>query len=165
MRITGWIPMFLIGACCWASPCSQNRKEAEYYTAAYARHYGLPVEFVRAVIAQESGWQPCARSRKGAVGIMQLMPETAARLGVRNRCDVKENISGGVRYLAWLTSRYHGDLRLATAAYYAGERAIDRRGLSYSNRDVVTYVVQVRARNETEKLVWSKQRCRLRSGR
>lgn len=96
---------------------------------------------------------------------MQLMPETAARLGVRNRCDVKENISGGVRYLAWLASRYHGDLRLATAAYYAGERVIDRRGLSYSNREVVTYVVQVRARNESEKRVRSKDQCRVRSGR
>lgn len=123
-----------------------GRQAAEYYATAYANHYGLPVEFVRAVIAQESGWHSCAVSNKGAVGIMQLMPETAMRLGVRNRCSVKQNISGGVRYLAWLSSRYHGDLRLAAAAYYAGERIIDRRGLGYSNRDVVSYVAGVRAR-------------------
>lgn len=124
---------------------SADRQAAEYYAAAYATHYGLPVEFVRAVITQESGWQSCVVSSKGAVGIMQLMPETATRLGVRNRCSVKQNISGGVRYLAWLSSRYHGDLRLAAAAYYAGERIIDRRGLGYSSRDVVSYA-SVRAR-------------------
>lgn len=129
-----------------AQPRPSDRQAAEYYATAYANQYGLPVEFVRAVIAQESGWQSCVVSRKGAVGIMQLMPETAAQLGVRNRCSVKQNISGGVRYLAWLSSRYHGDLRLAAAAYYAGERIIDRRGLGYSNRDVVSYVASGRAR-------------------
>src|SRR2546421_8907522 len=78
----------------------QSRQEAEYYLAAYARHYGVPLDFARAVVEQESGWQPCAVSPKGAAGIMQLMPETADRLGVRNRCNVRENISGGIRYLA-----------------------------------------------------------------
>ena len=72
--------------------------------------------------------------------MMQLMPHTAAVLGVRDRCNVKQNISGGVRYLAWLNGRYRGDLRLAAAAYYAGEHAVDRRGLLYSNRDVVASI-------------------------
>jgi len=73
------------------------------------------------------------------------MPETAARLSVRNRCDIAENISGGVRYLAWLIRKFHGDLRLVTAAYYAGEAVIEKRGLNYRNPDVVSYVSQVRS--------------------
>jgi soluble lytic murein transglycosylase-like protein len=120
--------------------------EAEYYVAAYAQHYRLPVGFVRAVIAQESGWRPCAISGKGAAGLMQLMPQTAARLGVQDRCNIKENISGGVRYLAWLSQKFHGDLRLVAAAYLAGENVVERRGLLYRNQEVVKYVSQIRGR-------------------
>ena len=109
-------------------------------------HYHVPVEFVRAVVEQESGWRRCAVSSKGAVGLMQLMPETAARLNVRDRCNASQNVSGGVRYLAWLMNKCHGDLRLVAAAYYAGERAIEKRGLSYSNQGVVLYVTRLRAR-------------------
>src|SRR5206468_344668 len=92
-----------------------------------------------------SGWRWCAVSPKGAVGPMQLMPVTAQRLGVRDRCDVDQNISGGVRYLSWLIQKLHGDFRLASAAYYAGEDIVGRRGLAYRNRDVVAYVSRIRA--------------------
>ena len=124
--------------------------EADYYVAAYAQHYRLPVGFVRAVVAQESGWRPCAISSKGAAGLMQLMPKTGARLGVRDRCNIKENVSGGVRYLAWLSQKFHGDLRLVAAAYLAGEDLIERRGLLYRNQEVVTYVSQIRRRCERQ---------------
>jgi soluble lytic murein transglycosylase-like protein len=127
------------------SPAAEKRVEAEYYVAAYARHYGLPVNFVRSIVEQESGWRPCAMSPKGAVGLMQIMPGTANRLGVRNRCDIQENVSGGVRYLAWLNQKFRGDLRLVTAAYYAGEDVISKRGLRYHNPDVVAYVAHVQA--------------------
>ena len=150
MKLRIWIPILALWTVCLAQPCKPVTQAAEYYAAAYARHYRLPIEFVRAVIAQESGWQKCVVSAKGAVGIMQLMPQTAAALGVHNRCDVKQNISGGVRYLAWLNWRYRGDLRVAAAAYYAGEHAVDRRGLAYSNRDVVAYVATIRARTGWE---------------
>ena len=70
------------------------RLEAEYYVAAYARHYNVPIPFVRAIVEQESSWRPCAVSPKGAAGLMQLMPMTAARLGVRDRCNVSESVSG-----------------------------------------------------------------------
>jgi len=159
MKLRVWILVLLVRVTCPAQYCTSAKQEAEYYAAAYAKHYRLPVEFVRAVIAQESGWKPCVRSTKGAVGIMQLMPHTAALLGVRNRCDVKQNISGGVRYLAWLNGRYRGDLRLAAAAYYAGEHAVDRRGLLYSNRDVVAYVTSIRARTEWERQIPSAEKC------
>ncbi len=112
--------------------------------AAYSRHYNVPVSFVRAIVEQESGWRPCALSSKGAVGLMQLMPMTAARLGVRDRCKIAQNVSGGVRYLAWLIRKFGGDLRLAAAAYLAGEEVIARRGLLYRNREVVAYVARIR---------------------
>jgi soluble lytic murein transglycosylase-like protein len=76
---------------------------------------------------------------------MQLMPATAVRLSVRDRCDINQNISGGVRYLAWLMRLFHGDLRLVTAAYYAGETIVDRRGLAYRNANVVAYVSRIRS--------------------
>jgi soluble lytic murein transglycosylase-like protein len=129
---------------------TQALPEAEYYVAAYAQHYKLPVAFVRAVVAQESGWRPCAISSKGAAGLMQLMPQTALRLGVRDRCDIKENVLGGVRYLAWLNRKFQGDLRLVAAAYLAGEEVIERRGLLYRNQEVVKYVSQIRGRFERQ---------------
>lgn len=132
--------------CCHAqSPRTRARLEAEYYVTAYARHYGVPIGFVRAIVQQESGWQPCVISRKGAVGLMQLMSPTAARLGVRDRCNIDENIAGGVLYLAWLMRRFQGDLRLVAAGYIAGESMVTRRGLAYRNPEVVTYVSRIRA--------------------
>jgi soluble lytic murein transglycosylase-like protein len=130
---------------------SDSRSQAECYLAAYANHYRVPLDFARAVVEQESGWQACAISRKGAAGIMQLMPETAARLGVRDRCNVQQNISGGIRYLAWLMNKFHGELRLVAAAYYTGERVIAARGLAYANRDVVLYVATIRERVEQQR--------------
>lgn len=151
MKWSGLLFFLVSVSACWATTGNDSRQEAEYYVAAYARHYNVPVEFVRAVVEQESGWQRCAVSPKGAVGLMQLMPGTAARLNVRNRCDINQNVSGGVRYLAWLMNKFHGDLRLAVAAYYAGEQVIAARGLQYANPDVVAYVAGIRQRVERQR--------------
>ena len=152
--------LILLSSCtCAASGADQSRQEADYYVAAYACHYHVPVEFVRAIIEQESGWQRCPVSSRGAVGLMQLMPETARRLNVENRCNVNQNVSGGVRYLAWLTTRFHGDLRLVAASYYAGERMVQSKGLNYSNTDVVSYVASVRERFEREKRLRRSDSC------
>jgi len=115
---------------------------AEYY----ARVYRVPVDLVDAIIDEESGWNPYAVSRKSAVGLMQLMPRTAARFGVRNRFRLDENIRGGVAYLAWLNREFQGDLRLVTAAYYVGENPILLRRLEYSSADVQGYVNRVARR-------------------
>lgn len=112
----------------------------------YATVYRVPSELVEAIIDEESAWNPCAVSRKGAVGLMQLMPETAARFGVRNRYRLDENIRGGVAYLACLIRLFKGDLRLAIAAYYVGEKPILRRQLDYSSIDVHGYVSRVAER-------------------
>jgi soluble lytic murein transglycosylase-like protein len=131
---------------CWAqSGRAPVRTEAEYYVRAYTQHYRVPIGLARAIVGRESSWQPCVTSPKGAVGLMQLMPATAERLGVIDRCNLDQNVSGGVRYLAWLMQRFQNDLRLVAAAYYAGEDAIGRRGLAYRNSDVVAYVSTIRA--------------------
>jgi soluble lytic murein transglycosylase-like protein len=140
----------LVVLLCTASICSAQsggpttRNEAEYYVAAYAKHYQVPIALVRSIVERESNWRPCAVSPKGAVGLMQLMPATAHQLGVTDRCNLDQNIAGGVRYLAWLIDRFHNDLRLAVAAYYVGQDRIDRRGLSYRNLDVLAYVSGIR---------------------
>ena len=155
MKGLGLFLMLTLSSTSYAGSPQSSRQEAEYYVAAYAWYYHVPVVFVRAVVEQESGWHRCAVSAKGAVGLMQLMPGTAARLNVRDRCNIQQNVSGGVRYLAWLKSKFHGDLRLVAAAYYAGEHAIEGRELKYSNPDVVAYVASIRARVELEKRVRS----------
>jgi soluble lytic murein transglycosylase-like protein len=141
---------FLIIMLCAASTCRAQsgarttRIEAEYYVEAYAKHYGVPLALARAIVERESNWKPCAVSPKGAMGLMQLMPESAERLGVTNRCSIDQNVSGGVRYLAWLMQRFHSDLRLVAAAYYVGEDRVGKESLSYANSDVVAYVSRIR---------------------
>lgn len=95
--------------------------------AAAARH-ALPESLLSAVIAVESGFNPKAVSRKGAKGLMQLMPDTARRFGVRDVFAVHENLNGGAAYLKLLLRQFDNDLRLALAAYNAGEGAVARAG-------------------------------------
>ena len=106
----------------------------------YARAYGVPLEFVQAVIDVESAWHPYVISAKGAAGLMQLMPPTAFTFGVTNRFLIEENIRGGVAYLAYLIRRFEGDLRLVAAAYYAGEKRIKKQGLGCADADIHRYV-------------------------
>ena len=97
---------------------------------AAADKYGLPRQLVRSVMSAESGFQTGAVSPKGAIGLMQLMPETARRYSVSNIWDPVQNIHGGVRYLADLLRMFNNDHRLAVAAYNAGEKAV----MKYGNR-------------------------------
>ena len=146
MRYTILVLLCMRAVSGWSqSAYSPSRLEAEYYVRAYAQHYRLPIALIEAVIERESNWHPCAISPKGAVGLMQLMPTTAEGLGVHDRCNIDQNISGGVRHLAWLVQRFSGDFRLALAAYYAGEDIVTRRGLEYRNPDVVAYVSRIRS--------------------
>ena len=94
-----------------------------------ARTYGVDKALVHAVISAESGYNPQAVSRTGARGLMQLMPETARRYGVRNSMDPVDNVFGGVKYLRDLLTLFKGDMRLAVAAYNAGENAVIRYGM------------------------------------
>jgi hypothetical protein len=110
--------------------------------AAAGRH-GLAPELVESVIRVESNFEARAVSPKGARGLMQLMPATAAKLGVRNVFDVRQNIEGGVRHLRHLVDRYGGNLALALAAYNAGVEAVGRYGGVPPYAETQAYVARV----------------------
>ena len=101
-------------------------------------------ELLRAVIVVESGFNARAVSKAGAAGLMQLMPATARRYGVSDRFDPKQNIHAGARYLKSLIERYGNDIKLALAAYNAGEKAVDRCGRCIPQyRETQAYVPKV----------------------
>jgi soluble lytic murein transglycosylase-like protein len=107
-----------------------------------ADKYGLPRPLVRSVMAAESGFQPLAVSPKGAIGLMQLMPGTAAELGA-DPYDPEQNVDAGARYLRDLLSKYDGALRHALAAYNAGPAAVDKYNGVPPYRETVNYVVRI----------------------
>src|SRR5687767_9451758 len=96
--------------------------------AASAASWGVDPALVRAIVHAESAFNPKARSRKGAQGLMQLMPGTAMQYGVVDGYNAAENIRGGVQHLAGLLKKYNGDIRLVAAAYNAGEGAVKKYG-------------------------------------
>jgi soluble lytic murein transglycosylase len=117
---------------------------AERRVQHYAARYGVSPELIAALIDVESRWNPRAVSNKGAMGLMQLMPETALRFGAYKPFDVDQNIAAGTRYVTTLMWKFHGDLRLVAAAYYAGDRWVGQKQLNYRNPEVVAYVQAVR---------------------
>lgn len=108
-----------------------------------AQREGLTPDLLRAVIEKESSRLPCAVSPKGAQGLMQLMPETARQLGVRDPFDPAENVSAGARLLGALLSRYGGDLALVLGAYNAGPAYIDAFGRLPPFRETRDYVSSI----------------------
>lgn len=109
-----------------------------------ARIYQVDAALLHAVISAESGYNPAAISNKGAVGLMQLMPETARRYGVENSLDPEQNIRGGTKYLSYLLQMFNNNLELAVAAYNAGENAVIRHGYSIPPyRETLAYVPKV----------------------
>jgi len=121
-----------------------NGEYNQHIDAAAALH-GVSSELVRAVIQVESEFDPLARSSKGAQGLMQLMPDTARRLGVANPFDPRQNIFGGVRYLRQLLDMFQGDVVLTAAAYNAGENAVLRYKGVPPYRETRGYVQKVQS--------------------
>lgn len=111
---------------------------------AAALKYAVDPALVRAVIHAESGFNPKARSRKGAVGLMQLMPATARALGVLDSVAPAQNIHGGVQYLADLLARFKGDISLAAAAYNAGPQAVEKYAGIPPYAETMLYVQRVK---------------------
>jgi soluble lytic murein transglycosylase-like protein len=105
-----------------------DRGRVEDAVAKAAVEYGVDADLLLAVAEVESGFRPDAVSSKGALGVMQLMPSTAARMGVADALNPDENIDGGARYLREQMERFGGDLSLALAAYNAGPAAVSRHG-------------------------------------
>jgi hypothetical protein len=108
-----------------------------------AQRYNVDAGLVRAVIQAESGWNTRAISRKGAVGLMQLIPETGRRYGARNLFDPAQNIDAGTSYLKSLLVRYDNDLYKTLAAYNAGENAVDKFGGVPAYAETQKYVQKV----------------------
>ncbi len=120
-----------------------KQKFDEMISSAAARH-GIDPHLVRAIVKAESDYDERAVSKKGATGLMQLMPETASRMGVRNIHDPEDNVEGGIRYLSKLLKMFDWQVPLAVAAYNAGENAV----VKYGNRippydETQTYVKRV----------------------
>ena len=109
-----------------------------------SRQHGVDPELVHAVIQVESAWNRNARSHKGALGLMQLMPATAARFGVREAFDPEQNVLGGVRYLRFLLDRFQNNLELTLAAYNAGENAVAASGGVPPYRETLAYLDRLR---------------------
>lgn len=108
-----------------------------------SKKHNIDFALVKAMIKAESGFNPLAVSRKGAKGLMQLMPETAQRMNVANIFNPRENIDGGVRYFRHLLSLFNNDLRLSLAAYNAGENIVSELRSIPPYRETVDYVRKV----------------------
>jgi hypothetical protein len=125
---------------------SPERRKVVELVHQLAPEYSVSPRLALAVIAAESDFNPRARSPKNAQGLMQLIPETAARFNVRNPYDPVQNIRGGLAYLRWLLAYYRGNVALVAAGYNAGEGAVDRyRGIPpyAETRDYVRRILQL----------------------
>lgn len=123
-------------------PAPTTAPYSELIRGAAAR-YGVDAELIASVIAAESNFDPKAVSRRNARGLMQLLPETAKRLGVKNVFDPRENIEAGTRYLRDLLLRYQNNLALALAAYNAGPVRVRQYGRIPPYRETLTYVRRI----------------------
>jgi len=120
-----------------------DSKNFDTFISEFAKKYEVDFALIKAMIRAESGFNPYAISRKGAKGLMQLMPETALRMHVSNVFNPKDNIEGGVRYFKYLLSLFNNDLRLSLAAYNAGENVVSQLGTIPPYRETVDYVRRV----------------------
>ncbi len=116
------------GRSTWKAPAQVakvvKKKKLEKVVEKYAKRYGVDEDLIWAVMRQESGFNPVAVSPKGAMGLMQLMPGTAALMGVSNPFDVEQNVAGGVKYLEQCLNQFNQDVPLALAAYNAGPATV-----------------------------------------
>ena len=126
-----------------AAPLDSSSGSLDKIVKDAAERHSLDPALVKAVISTESGWNPRAVSRKGAMGLMQLEPGTAERFGVGNPFDPAQNVEGGSAYLKELLDRYNGDLTKTLAAYNAGEHAVDLSGGVPAYPETQQYVQKV----------------------
>lgn len=124
----------------------QDRTAIQAWVQVLAPEYGLDPNLVLTIIAMESNFNPQARSSKNARGVMQLIPETAARFGVADIADPVENLKGGMAYLRWLMAYFQGNIPLVAAAYNAGEGAVEKYAGIPPYHETKIYVERVNRR-------------------
>jgi len=124
-------------------PAVKGRNQITGLVHKLAPKYSLDPKLVLALIEAESNFDPKARSPKQAQGLMQLIPQTAERFGVRDPWDVKQNLHGGMAYLRWLLDHFNGDVKLALAGYNAGEKAVERHGGIPPYAETQSYVTRI----------------------
>jgi len=146
----GWVELTTTGN------YRRNKERFKPYISSAARRYTLSPDLISAVIHTESYYNPTAISRAGAVGLMQLMPATAQRYDVYNRKNPQQNIDGGVRYLKDLIKMFDNDIKLALAAYNAGENTVKRYGYKIppypETQKYVTKVLRLYKQYETDQI-------------
>jgi soluble lytic murein transglycosylase-like protein len=125
------------------SSSARDSNQYDPLISEFSKKYQVDFALIKAIIRAESGFNPTAVSRKGAKGLMQLMPETASRLSVSNIFNPRENIDGGVRYFKYLLSLFDNDVRLSLAAYNAGENLVGELRSIPPYRETVDYVRKV----------------------
>ncbi len=128
-----------------------SRENIENLIEKYAAKNNLDPDFIKAVVKQESGFNPDAKSKCGAMGLMQLMPQTAKGLGVVDAFDPEQNIEGGVKYLKSMLNRFNNDPKLALAAYNAGPGAVQKYGDIPPYRETQNYVKNIMSSYEALK--------------
>ena len=128
-----------------------SRENIENLIEKYAAKNNLDPDFIKAVVKQESGFNPDAKSKCGAMGLMQLMPQTAKGLGVVDAFDPEQNIKGGVKYLKSMLNRFNNDPKLALAAYNAGPGAVQKYGDIPPYRETQNYVKNIMSSYEALK--------------
>ncbi len=147
LKVTGSLPVAAI------SDASKPKTEVfDPIIEKYSRDYQLDPSLIHSIIATESDFNPKAVSPKGAQGLMQLMPATAARLGVRNSFDPEQNIRGGIQHFRWLMDNFNNDLNLSLAAYNAGENLVQRLGRVPAIKETIDYVKKVTSKYDKKQL-------------
>lgn len=137
----------ILSASAGAAPAQQFKEQYDPIIKTMARKYNVPADLIHSIIKAESNYDSWAVSPKGAAGLMQLMPETAAQYGVKDRFDAEDNIKGGVKYLKDLCQLYSNNTKFVLAAYNAGQEALKKfKGIppysetrEYINRVMASY--------------------------
>ena len=140
-----------------AAAAPAKNADLKAIVAAASNQHQIDADFIASVIAAESANNPRAVSRKGAQGLMQLMPATASKLGVKDSFDPADNVDGGVRYLRELLLQYHGDVAKALAAYNAGPQRVEQYKGVPPYRETHAYVARVIKDYNRKKLAQRKQ--------